>query len=1380
MSQSMGRVEDLIFACAPLGIITAMVAAIRVGGPGVMQAIIGRARESRGVVEVELMSSTSADVCELWDGKGVIRVLGSSPIIELYYLQSDPGNTSSGAVDDDMIPLMERDRGMGIWDFESAISEGLLERGPGDSLGSDNSTSSESLLAHKVVPNIGLNLSGQRVSNLEFMLVAVAGVVLQAGVVVFAGVGTYLSPWNGNFKKGNKPVQKHAFPSMAGGTVALVIGMFLCCYIVERSTTENTWAITEPDGHRVRVAWLQRGGEVNDQHFKSYILHRRHSEPSKFLHAVRKLIKMPSKSETCVPIKTSHKGENRDQGYLTILAVAVSLAGFIFQFVGLRALTWHVSIAQLGATGAMTGLRAALRRNLIHEPEGEEIKVSGYELEAMAMKISDCDHWDVSTWKPSPDGDQTAIETSSASAPSAPVGGSGVAPGGIRIASKIMDSRRRLGALSMWSSGCQMTAGIVVQAIEASMNFLWTNPDVKLSNTPPSDTFEWKLFVEVSKPQSGEGGPTATYVHLRLSRKILPNGTWSPWKAVRNEIEAVLGLWMYHLKRLESGPESPARNRGSDWMEDEQALGLSRNYRIVGNGDVSNKADYKKWLLPQTELVSTEEKNTIGRPNPHRTQCLAVLSGTPLERICGQHIFSTFLANVVDVAVDSITGKVRVRGSEQGIRDSFELRHAVIDGLLNEVERTGLATPEEALLSIVPALGGKYSTSAATTEAFSDLANEISTYLEGGLFERAEALLLWLLDATESDAKRHEELQNWREACKTYFLLFETYTKIGSKSFARRAKEATVLFFERFRSLDQTKGSEETRKTQDLGGEVWGEMQMDSWKEAEQRLIKWQERREQAGDSTAPRTANKKNLLNAAADGDYHGVTSALEEAEDINSHDSMGRTSLMLACRSGHANITMKLLSRNADPCREDKYGRTAIHYAARRNNTSALHALLLYEKASAAINAVDRKDKSPLGLAIESGAGAAVALLIFYGAEDPEGSAKELLKLSAHRGSYAAVKVALDKNSKDDGSGRTSLHWAVWRGEVAVMESLLQNNVEVEAKENDGFTALHLAARCGCDTAVEFLIQQLRADRNAESGDGKTALHLACAGGHDSTVELLIQELGADVNAESRDGRNALHLACAGGHDFAVALLIRQLGVKVNAKSRDGKTALHLACAGGHDSTVELLIQELGADMNAQSGDGRNALHFACVGGYDSTVALLIRQLGAEVNAESGDGKTAVQLAIAGGHDSTVELLIQELGADMNAQSRDGRNALHFACAGGYDSAVVLLIRQLGAEVNAKSREGRNALHLACEGGHDSTVELLIQQLGAEVNAETEDGKTALHLACAGGLDSTIQLLIRRFKAEISRGHSHETALYLLVRYMYVLLRLVNRTEV
>jgi len=86
MSQSMGWADNIILATAPLGIVTAVVSAIRVGGPSWLKAIIGRARENRAVPEVELMSSTSNEVCELWNGQEVVRVMGTAPICEFICL----------------------------------------------------------------------------------------------------------------------------------------------------------------------------------------------------------------------------------------------------------------------------------------------------------------------------------------------------------------------------------------------------------------------------------------------------------------------------------------------------------------------------------------------------------------------------------------------------------------------------------------------------------------------------------------------------------------------------------------------------------------------------------------------------------------------------------------------------------------------------------------------------------------------------------------------------------------------------------------------------------------------------------------------------------------------------------------------------------------------------------------------------------------------------------------------------------------------------------------------------------------------------------------------------------------------------------------------
>lgn len=86
LSQSTGWADNIILAVAPLGVITIIVGAIRVGGPSWLKANIGRARESRAVAEAELMSSTSNEVCELWKGQQIVRVMGQGPIREFLIL----------------------------------------------------------------------------------------------------------------------------------------------------------------------------------------------------------------------------------------------------------------------------------------------------------------------------------------------------------------------------------------------------------------------------------------------------------------------------------------------------------------------------------------------------------------------------------------------------------------------------------------------------------------------------------------------------------------------------------------------------------------------------------------------------------------------------------------------------------------------------------------------------------------------------------------------------------------------------------------------------------------------------------------------------------------------------------------------------------------------------------------------------------------------------------------------------------------------------------------------------------------------------------------------------------------------------------------------
>jgi hypothetical protein len=87
LSESTSVWDGIVFACAPLGIIPAIVGCIRVGGPPWLRAVLGRATENRAAAEIEFMSSTSNEVGESFNGQSIVRTFGNPQIKQLIYVE---------------------------------------------------------------------------------------------------------------------------------------------------------------------------------------------------------------------------------------------------------------------------------------------------------------------------------------------------------------------------------------------------------------------------------------------------------------------------------------------------------------------------------------------------------------------------------------------------------------------------------------------------------------------------------------------------------------------------------------------------------------------------------------------------------------------------------------------------------------------------------------------------------------------------------------------------------------------------------------------------------------------------------------------------------------------------------------------------------------------------------------------------------------------------------------------------------------------------------------------------------------------------------------------------------------------------------------------
>ncbi|XP_075745816.1 E3 ubiquitin-protein ligase MIB2 isoform X3 [Rhipicephalus microplus] len=127
--------------------------------------------------------------------------------------------------------------------------------------------------------------------------------------------------------------------------------------------------------------------------------------------------------------------------------------------------------------------------------------------------------------------------------------------------------------------------------------------------------------------------------------------------------------------------------------------------------------------------------------------------------------------------------------------------------------------------------------------------------------------------------------------------------------------------------------------------------------------------------------------------------------------------------------------------------------------------------------------------------------------------------------------IDAGNDVNVKDI-DGNTPLHYCA----VGIAERILSKRLNLlNVAKNDGFMALHLAAKNGHIRVVKTLLSKRQCDMNAHASKGETPLMLAAFFGHWDIVEILV-EAGADVNRQDQDGDTVLHYAISRHHLIAL----------------------------------------------------------------------------------------------------------------------------------------------------------------------------------------------------------------------------------------------------
>ncbi|KAM6154743.1 LOW QUALITY PROTEIN: B-cell lymphoma 3 protein [Erethizon dorsatum] len=224
------------------------------------------------------------------------------------------------------------------------------------------------------------------------------------------------------------------------------------------------------------------------------------------------------------------------------------------------------------------------------------------------------------------------------------------------------------------------------------------------------------------------------------------------------------------------------------------------------------------------------------------------------------------------------------------------------------------------------------------------------------------------------------------------------------------------------------------------------------------------------------------------------------------------------------------------ATAIRADEDGDTPLHIAVVQDNLPAVHRLVtLFQHAGRELDVYNNLRQTPLHLAVITTLPSMVQLLVTAGASP----------------------MALDRH------GQTAAHLACEHRSPTCLQALLDSaapgSVDLEARNYDGLTALHVAVNTKCHQAVLLLLER-GADIDAvDIKSGRSPLIHAVENNSLSMVQLLLQH-GANVNAQMYSGSSALHSASGRGLLPLVRTLVRS-GADSGLKNCHNDTPLMVA---------------------------------------------------------------------------------------------------------------------------------------------------------------------------------------------------------------------------
>lgn len=325
-------------------------------------------------------------------------------------------------------------------------------------------------------------------------------------------------------------------------------------------------------------------------------------------------------------------------------------------------------------------------------------------------------------------------------------------------------------------------------------------------------------------------------------------------------------------------------------------------------------------------------------------------------------------------------------------------------------------------------------------------------------------------------------------------------------------------------------------------------------------------------------------------------------------------------------------------------------------------------------------------------------------------------------------------------NGEREEAMEKAILSGSREKVKKVLSGGKKVVlSRKNIPFTIL--AAAYGKKEILELLLAN-GYDPDAKDERGNTSLHVAAGKGEAEKVALLLK-YGAKINEAGYYARTPLMESCRCGSRKSFDLLLKH-GAETQARDELGRTPLMYACMGAKDEKemVKALMAK-GVNTEVVSNDGRMAVIYAAEKGHtQSAIALLEKYADFSADGEFAIGLAAMKGAIKGNDKILAEYLLKKK-LPLNWNGHIVRKILSRTNSSGF---YRLMARNELLDIR------RAPLLVAAKENNLEMVKFLLDR-GADILQEDEKGYDACSLATDR---SVISCLKKAKKSALARQKS------------------------